>query len=218
MAGIAIKEMKRSFESAIRMNFEDPHKKKLSGLAVPYNRVSDVTVPENPLIKEKISSGAFRQSIASDDIQMLWQHNDLYVLGRNRSGTLTLTEDEEGIHFENIPPDIEWARGLETSIKRRDITYMSFKFGATVHYERMANGSYLQVVDEGSLDEISIVRKPVYLSTSVYARSPEGILLVDNNPVDIIDPNVKNFGPQNIDVNDLWRRYDTVVQKNLGGK
>ena len=215
MDGMIIEGSRRSFETMIRMNFDDPHKPKLMGLAVPYNKVSDVTVPENPLIKEKISIGAFKRSVASDDIQLLWQHNDLYVLGRNRAGTLTLTENEEGVSFENIPPDTDWFKGLETSIKRRDISYMSFKFGASVHYERMSDGSYLQVVDEGRLDEISIVRRPVYLSTNVYARSPEGILLVNNAPVDIIDPNVKNFIPQ-INADDVWKRYDKFVEKNSG--
>jgi HK97 family phage prohead protease len=218
MEEIIIEKCVRSCEAVIRMSFDDPHKKKIYGLAIPYNRVSDNPLPESPSIKEKIAVGAFKRSVGNDDIQLLWQHNDLYVLGRNRAGTLTLTEDENGVSFENVPPDSDWFKGLELSIKRRDISHMSFRFGASVHYERMTDGSYLQIVDEGRLDEISIVRKPVYLSTTVYARSPEGVLLVNNKPVEIVDPNVKNFKPQAIDPNVLWKRYDAIVAKNLGGK
>jgi len=217
MTGIMFEKNERTVEGVVRMSFDGKFPS-ITGLAVAYNKISNAPLPESPLIKEKIAVGAFKRSVAEDDIQLLWQHNTQYILGRKRAGTLTLTENDEGVSFENVPPDVGWARDLQTSIKRGDISSMSFKFNGSAHYERMAGGTYLQVIDEGRLEEISIVTSPVYLSTSVYSRSAEGVLLVNNVPVDIIDPNVKNFDPQAINIIDLWKRYDIAVAKNLGGK
>jgi hypothetical protein len=218
MSEVMLEKNERTIEGVVRMSFDGKYPS-ISGLAVAYNRISDAPLPESPLIKEKIAVGAFKRSVEEDDIKLLWEHERKYVLGRTRAKTLTLKENDEGVSFENVPPDIGWARDLQTSIKRGDISSMSFRFSGSAHYERMAGGAYLQVIDEGRLDEISIVTSPVYLSTSVYSRSAEGILLVNNTPVDvIIDPDVKNFNPQTVDINELWKRYDIAVAKNLGGK
>ncbi len=203
----------RSFETAIKMNF-DIKPTKLEGLAVAYNRISDNPLPESPEIKEKIAVGAFKRSVEQDDIKLLWQHDTKYILGRKRAGTLTLIENDDGIYFENVPPDVGWAKDLQVSIKRGDISNMSFKFSGVAHYERMAGGNYLQIVDEVRLDEISIVTEPVYLSTSVYSRSAEGVLLVNNKPVDIIDPETGLPYPQDINFDDVLKRYHIAVAKN----
>lgn len=203
----------RSFETVIKTDF-DNKPPKLIGLAVAYNKISDNPLPESPSIKEKIAIGAFKRSIEQDDVKLLWQHDTKYVLGRKRAGTLTLTENNDGIYFENVPPDVGWARDLQVSIKRKDISNMSFKFSGVAHYERMAGGAYLQVVDEGRLDEISIVTEPVYLSTSVYSRSAEGALLVNSKPIDIIDPETGLPYPQDINFDDVLKRYDAIIAKN----
>lgn len=205
----------RSFEGQFRMSF-DNGMPKLTGLAVPYETLSDATLPENPLLKEKISRFAFKRSVEQDDIRMLWQHLPQYVLGRNRSGTLKLIENESGVYFEAIPPDVQWAKDLVTSIKRQDISQMSFKFGGSAHYERAADGSYIQIVDEGRLDEISIVTVPVYSTTSVYSRSAEGILVVDGKPVELVEHKFVEVKPQ-IKDEELWARLDAVLKKNSGG-
>jgi len=205
----------RSFESKLRMSF-DGQFPKLMGLAIPYNKISDNPLPESPQIKEKIAIGAFKQSVLSDDIRLLWQHDPKYVLGRNRAGTLSLKEDENGVSFENVPPDVTWARDLQISIKRNDVAFCSFKFCAKVHYERLSGDSYLQVVDEGRLSEISVVTEPVYLSTSVFSRSAEGVFMVDNKPIEILGgmPDVINPNPQEIKLDDLWKRLEKVNERN----
>lgn len=203
----------RTIEAEIRMDF-DKGLPKLGGLAVPYEVVSDVAVPENPLLKERISRGAFRKSVVEDDIRMLWQHLPQYVLGRNRANTLKLLEDERGVWFEVVPPDVGWAKDLVQSIKRRDITQMSFKFSGTAHYERSGD-SYLQIIDEGRLEEVSVVTVPVYQSTSVYSRSAEGNLLVNGKPIELVETKVE-IKPQEINMEDLWKRFDAVLKANGG--
>ena len=211
-----LKEGIRSFETMIRMNFDNSKSPKITGLGIPYNKISDNPLPEyrSLKIKEKIAIGAFKRSVESDDIKMLWQHDPKYVLGRNRAGTLVLTENENGVYFENVPPDVGWARDLQVSIKRGDVGFASFKFFASIHWERWSGGE-LQVVDVGRLNEISIVTEPVYTSTSVFARSPEGILSMDGSFVDLIDSTVVNIGPRIINQDDLWKRLEKVNKRNM---
>lgn len=208
----------RSFEAIgnLRMNYDDSKTPKLMGLAVNYNIISDEFIPENPHIKEKIAVGAFRSSVASDDIKLQWQHNSLYILGRTRAGTLSLTENEKGVYFVCTPPDVGWARDLVVSIKRGDISNMSFKFSGKAHYERSGDG-YLQVVDEGRLSEISVVENPVYHSTSVFSRSADGIFLVDGKPIEMIENKVETINPPEINMVEELKRLEKVNKRNTGG-
>ncbi|GIW49006.1 MAG: hypothetical protein KatS3mg079_482 [Caloramator sp.] len=49
--------------------------------------------------KEKVLKGAFKESIEKDDIRALFNHDTNFVLGRNKSGTLFLEEDEKGLRL-----------------------------------------------------------------------------------------------------------------------
>ena len=72
--------------------------------------------------KEIVRKGAFNESIGKDDIRALFNHDPNYVLGRNRAGTLELVEDEIGLKVRIIPPDTSWAKDIQISIRRGDIT------------------------------------------------------------------------------------------------
>ncbi|EIQ76315.1 prohead protease, partial [Shigella flexneri 1235-66] len=50
------------------------------------------------------------------------------LLGRTRSGTLKLEEDETGLRFELTPPDPSTGRDVIELVKRGDISGMSFGF------------------------------------------------------------------------------------------
>ena len=77
--------------------------------------------------KERINKGAFKSSLEKDDIRALRNHDANYLLGRNKAGTLELTETNKGLRV-RIPP-VQWARDLTESIRQRRPTQMSWVCG-----------------------------------------------------------------------------------------
>lgn len=170
---------RRSFDGNLRISI-DNKVTTLSGTAIPYNRLSVNPIEGLPNIKERILPGAFRNSVGSaSDIMMLWNHEMKFVFGRTSRDTLRLKEDQAGVTFENVPPDAQWVKDLIPSIKRGDISNMSFKFSDNVEPSwTKEKGGYVRNVRDAMLYEISVVTFPVYESTSVYARSSE-LMIVD---------------------------------------
>jgi uncharacterized protein len=98
----------------------------LTGYAARFNE------PSEPLpFVERIAPGAFKRSLRSrNDIKLLWNHDSSMVLGSTRAGTLTLTEDEQGLRVDATLPDTTAGRDARVLIQRGDVT--GFSFGFTV--------------------------------------------------------------------------------------
>ncbi|WP_292527818.1 HK97 family phage prohead protease [Methylocystis sp.] len=118
---------------------------------------------------ETIRGGAFAASLASGrDIIGLVDHDPSRVLGRTRSGTLRLSEDQRGLHFAIDVPDTTLARDVLTLAERGDLGGASFGFRA-VDEHWSGDRRELRVIE---LHEISIVSAwPAYETTVVEARS-----------------------------------------------
>lgn len=124
--------------------------------------------------REQIAPGAFREAIETDDVRALWNHNPDYVLGRNRSNTLTLSEDARGLAIEVAPPDTQWARDLLISIDRGDVNQMSFAFSVRPNGQDWAkddDGTVVRTLKRVRLYDVSPVTYPAYPQTDVAARS-----------------------------------------------
>lgn len=76
---------------------------------------------------ESFVANAFSDCLENgEDIRALFEHDPAKLLGRTRSGTLHLEEDDKGLRFELSPPDTSLGRDLLVSVARGDITGMSF--------------------------------------------------------------------------------------------
>ena len=118
---------------------------------------------------ERIAPGAFTATLASGrDVLALSDHNQSAVLGRTKSGTLTLRQDSKGLQFSLQLPDTQAGRDLVELASRGDLGGMSFGFVATDEVWD-GNTRELRAVD---LHEISVVQSwPAYSQTEVSLRS-----------------------------------------------
>lgn len=161
---------RRNLEIELRLINEEGKKPKIRGYAAVFNKLSE----DLGGFREKIDPGTFKDSIGRDDIRALFNHDANYVLGRNKAGTLTLTEDEKGLSIEIDPPDTQYARDLQESIKRGDISQMSFGFVTlkdSWEYDRKKpERDVVRTLQEVRLFDVSPVTYPAYPQTSVKVR------------------------------------------------
>jgi HK97 family phage prohead protease len=141
--------------------------RRITGHAAVFNQLSE----DLGWFREKIEPGAFRQTIAGDDIRALQNHDPNYVLGRTKAGTLTLTEDAQGLAIEAIPPDTQWARDLITSMERGDIDQMSFGFRVVKERTEGTFDDLIRVLEQVDLFDVSVVTFPAYPQTTAEVRS-----------------------------------------------
>lgn len=123
---------------------------------------------------EVISPGAFRKTIKEADVRALYNHNEMYVLGRSKSQTLTLSEDSKGLKFEVTAPDTTWARDLVESMRRGDVSQSSFAFQPIRQsWTKASSSSELdtRTLQEVRLYDVSVVTYPAYEDTVAQVRS-----------------------------------------------
>jgi HK97 family phage prohead protease len=123
--------------------------------------------------REKIQRGTFLETIASDDIRALFNHDPNLILGRNKSGTLRLSEDETGLAYEIQVPATQAGRDLVESIRRGDITQNSFGFRVLpdgAEWKEEADGTLIRILKKVKLYDISPVTYPAYPDTELALR------------------------------------------------
>src|SRR5690606_17145769 len=147
----------------------DGNERRLTGYAALYNTETRIA----SLFREVIEVGAFRSALSrGDDVRALFNHDAGVVLGRTRSGTLTLSEDERGLRYDVLLPDTQQARDLWTLVQRGDVTQSSFACTGEADGWRDQDAELpLRVVNDVRLYDVSPVTYPAYAETSVSARS-----------------------------------------------
>ena len=142
----------------------------IEGYASVFDSWSEELGGEFPF-RERVVKGAFEESIQRDDIRALFNHDPNYVLGRNTSNTLSLEEDEKGLRVRITPPQTQWAKDLLVSIKRGDITQMSFGF--TVILDRWSYEDNIDIREllKVKLYDVSPVTFPAYSQTECGIRT-----------------------------------------------
>jgi len=125
---------------------------------------------------ERIAPGAFTKTLLNADVRALWNHDANIVLGRNKSGTLTLLEDSQGLYFEVNCPDTQMVRDMVVSpIQRGDVSQCSFGFYTVADKWDNIDGQVVRTLLEVELLDVSPVTYPAYNSTDVAMRSAQTV-------------------------------------------
>ncbi len=142
----------------------------IEGYFVVFNKQTELW----PGAFEEIAVGAF-DSTLSNDIRALINHDTTLVLGRNKSGTLTLTADNYGLwgRIKINPNDTDAVNAYERT-KRGDVDQCSFGFNILKEEtEWRDDGTVKWIIQEVDLHEVSICTFPAYEETGVQARKAE---------------------------------------------
>lgn len=117
---------------------------------------------------EVISPGAFKDSL-NGDIRALYEHDHKMLLGRTTSGTMAISEDNEGLLVEITPPNTRSASELIESINRGDISGMSFGFTVNQDGQQwdFEQTPALRTITNANLSEVTITALPAYQATDV---------------------------------------------------
>ena len=125
--------------------------------------------------RELIQPGAFTNTLLSiEDLRAKFNHDDNFILGRLRSGTLELREDDRGLRMIILPPDTTWVRDLLVSMERGDVTGSSFAFRVPDGGDswRSTDHGMVRTVHEIDLrgGDVSVVSSPAYESTTAAVK------------------------------------------------
>jgi len=138
----------------------------IAGVAARYNIKAKI----GGQFTEQIQRGAFARSLKNkSDVFATFNHSEDHLLGRTTSGTLTLQDAPDGLHFRcQLDKESQAHRDVYASVKRGDLNACSFSFVVPPNGDTWSgNERTLTNVD---LREIAVVVSPAYSGTSVDAR------------------------------------------------
>lgn len=146
----------------------------LRGYAAVYSSLSELL---GGSFREEIAPGAFSSILArKPDVRALVNHDESLILGRSKSGTLSLTHTSKGLLFDvpNLPNNTA-GRDAAESIRRGDMSQCSFAFSkaSDTWREEIVNGkpTAIRTLLDFELHDVSVVTYAAYPETEVNLRS-----------------------------------------------
>lgn len=121
---------------------------------------------------ERIAPGTFKKTLQEADVRALFNHDPNKLLGRNRSGTLRMEEDETGLRYEIDLPDTQLGREVATLLERGDISGSSFGFRTiSDEWGESESGFPVRTLTQVALRDVGPVVYPAYVDTESAIRS-----------------------------------------------
>ena len=151
---------KRYFNIETRTEKREDGSTTITGHAAVFNQLSI----DLGGFREVIAPNAF-ESVLSDVVRALINHDPNLLLARTTSGTLNLEQTNEGLQYSFDVPDTTYGRDLIISMERKDITQSSFAF--TIEddsWETTEDGEIRTINKVKQLYDVSPVTYPAYPS------------------------------------------------------
>lgn len=143
-------------------------KRTLAGYAAVFNSPADI----GGEWVERITPGAFSGAIGGDVCAFV-NHDSGRVIGRTKSGTLRMAEDNHGLRVEIDVPNTTDGNDLWALVERGDISGMSIGFMVTKQEWDETTEPPTRTISKVDLFEVSAVAFPAYKDTSIGKRSLE---------------------------------------------
>jgi HK97 family phage prohead protease len=152
---------KLTFKNLSIRSEENEGKKYIEGI-IPYNSKS---VPMWG-VTEIIDKAAFNKTLKDkSEVRALFNHNDSFVLGSTKSGTLDLENTDDGLVCRCELPNTSYANDLWEIVSRGDVKTMSFGF-RPIKWQDTDDGKQ-RTLKEVQLEEVSYgVTFPAYPETN----------------------------------------------------
>lgn len=175
--------------------------------------------------RETISPTAFESAISDGDvIDFYAEHDSDKLLATTANGSLVLRVDDQGLYMEAQILDTNDGRDTYELIKTGVITSMSFGFIVLDDSWDMDGGDFddgvpLRTVNELFLKEVSAVRFPAYLSSSIEARGLKTLRDLEKRGIKSVSEivNIKKEGNDlnlnNVETRDLCKELERRASK-----
>lgn len=148
---------------------EDGEELRIEGYFAVFNSNYQITAE----LSESVAPGAFSDTLG-DDVRALIDHETMFVLGRNRAGTLELREDSHGLWGSIlINPNDQDAMNLYSRVQRGDVNQCSFGFDILDEETEFNDENVHWTIKKVKLYEVSVCTFPAYAETNVQARQAE---------------------------------------------
>ena len=132
-----------------------------------YAAVYDVASHDLGGYTERIAPGAFA-GVLDSDVRALLNHDANSVLGRTKSGTLRLFDEQRGLRFELDLPDSPLGENVRTAVGRGDLDGASFRFRVG---DESWNGDVRTIEQVAELYDVTVATFGAYPAASVELRT-----------------------------------------------
>jgi hypothetical protein len=147
--------------------------------------------------KERVAEGATTKTIQEGDIRALFNHDPSLILGRNKAGTLEVSNDSTGTHY-RITGDTRqsYVQDLAIAMERGDVTQSSFAFRVVgpdgQEWSEDEDGFPLRTLREIQLFDVSPVTYPAYedSTSGLGQRALEGLAEARGLSLEVVTSNL----------------------------
>ena len=154
----------RRFFNKTEMRIDEENPRRVVGYASVFNSLSE----DLGGFREQVSERAF-ESVMSDNVVALINHDMNYPLARTDNGSLQLTVDSKGLRYSfDVPEGLSYGNDLLINLKSGNIYESSFGFIVEEDSWERKDGQPIRTIEKVSrLIDVSPVTIPAYKGTNV---------------------------------------------------